>query len=253
MDPTLAARIAALAEEQPAHIGRARVLDLRRGVTEALLDEIDATVLAATLLFETETKSLRLKVAGRRLLSVVEGDDVADAALAGQALGSPNAEHVQFVAGVLSDFTSEARSLRVTSTPERAEAGGDSISVEALEAAMGLETDAPDASISERFLKRAEGHIKALLHLDDGTVTATKGAIAQVQSLKIALTTQLSPYLEAREANCPSHTDPSIIFCQDTISEGVGLAVGVIGSEVLLLAYQSGNMTALATAWRRVN
>ena len=250
---TLAERIAALAAENPQYEGAARVLSTRGGAAEAIIEEMNQTVLGSKLLFESDEASLGLLVVGRRLVSIesVSGID-APADLLGTELSMDGGDQVAQVSEVIKAFAEAAKSLRVTSVSKANVDTADSLSLQALQAAMGLDVDDPGASPLQRFMTRIDAHAAASLQLEDGAVTKTQGSIQLVQGLKIALSTQLSTFLDSRQATCPSHADPSLTLCQDTVGPGVGMAIAVHGSEIALVAFRADGLAEICSAWQRV-
>ena len=252
VDKTLSGLIEALATEQPEIVEGARVLSVRKGAAEALLDEVEATVLSASLQFQTDNATLALQVAGRRLVAIAgaEGIDL-PANLIGAALSMDVPEQLSAAGAAIAQFAGDARSLLVTSTHMSNADVTESVSVAALRNAMGIVVDDPNASPIERFLARATGNVSAYLLVEGGEVTQTEGVPALVQSLKIALSTQLRPFLDARAANCPSHTDPSLTLCSDTIEAGKGMAVATCEGSVTIFAFESRHLANICEAWRK--
>ncbi len=252
-DKSLAARIAALAAESPLMDGEARILDMRLGGFEAVMNAIDETVLGARLTFSDGENGLTLLATGRRLagLSAAEGIDVPEA-LIGADLTMDSPEQVKEVAQVVMSFAEGAETLNVTAVPMPEADDMESVSLSALMNAAGLQVDDPDASAMQRFMTRIQGSYDAAVLLENGAVSKTLGAITLVQSLKIALSTQLSTFLDARQSTCPSHTDPSMTLCQDTVEKGIGMAIAIHGDELTLLAFKSTELKSICAAWQRV-
>ena len=250
---TLADRIAALATETPVHEGLARQLQIQGGPLETILDEIDQTVLGSSLLFESGGSSVTLLVVGRRLVSVeaVTGLD-APKDLLGATLSMDAGDQVAQVSTLIKAFAEKAKALRVTSIPKTHADASDSLSMQALQSAMGLEVEDPDASPMQRFMTRIGDHAAAALQLEDGAVASTQGSIQLVQGLKIALSTQLPSFLDSRKATCPSHSDPSLTLCQDTVEPGIGMAIAVHGPEIALVAIRAEGLADVCRAWQRV-
>ena len=252
-EDVLKGRLAALASETPEVENGARVLNTRIGAAEAILNAIDETVLGEQMVFSNGAARLTLLVAGRRLAGLVEasGIDVPDGVM-GSGLSMDDPDRVGQIAEAIKAFAQGADKLTVTSEPMPRAEDLESVSLGALMSAIGIVPDDPSASPLERFMTRASDVVQASISLKDGAVAKTDGTIQLVQSLKISLSTQLSTFLDARKATCPSHTDPSLTLCQDTVDKGVGMAIAVHGDDLALIAFKSSDLTEICAAWQRV-
>lgn len=253
-EKTLADRLAALASENPVFQGKSRVLSTDEGALEALLDEIDATVLAAHLSFESDGAGMVLDVSGRRLLGLVGVSGSLDApdGLQGAALSKGNTDQLGQMARVILGFTFGAEDLKVRVTPSSGSASGEGVSGATLRAALGAAEAADKQSPMDKMLDACGDAIKAALRLDGNTVAQTKGSIAHVQGLKVALSTQLQGFLDARASNCASHAEPSLTLCQETVAPGIGMGVVVIADERTLLAYDTNAVAKIYQVWKTV-
>ncbi len=127
----------------------------------ALLLEIDETLLARTLHFENEGgASLDLEVAGRRILRLAAATGVvgADSCLSVPALDE---SHLDDLRRIVEAFAAPGRGLRVVTTPfDRL---GDSVSVglpvARLADALAIDLTATAADQTDGFLQRMIGHI----------------------------------------------------------------------------------------------
>lgn len=248
--PSLTERLAALAAETPQFNGTARQLDTADPFL-ALLDEIDTTVLSAALEFATEKSSLRLLVTGRRLHMILDGapDD-----LLNTPLSPDDAQLIERTAQLLADFAEGATTLQVTHSapPKDASDTPDRVSARALAAAYGLVDDDPDAPVQERFTSRMGDTILAAIHLTDRAADDITGAAAEIAALKIALTTQLSRFLEARTETCASHSDPSLTLWSDVNAPGVSIGLAVFGAPAILFALPTSEIGKATAAFRQV-
>lgn len=255
-EKTLADRIAALASENPVFEAKARVLDMEAGGFAAILDEIDACVLATRLRFDAGGAQLSLDVAGRRLLSIAEGEGavLVPEDLLGATLSNAKAQDVQAAAQLISDFASKPASLKLTAEPANGAVRGDSVSVAALRAALSAPEPAPEDTVSpmDKMLEGCGDHIKAALRLDGNTVAQTKGSIAHVQALKSALSGQLETFLEARAKACASHADPSLTLLQAALAPGLGIGIAVIADERTLVVYDTSAVAQIYAVWNTV-
>ena len=251
-EQTLSDRIAALASEDPVFVGKSRVLDVTEGATEALLDALDSTVLSSRLTFQSAASRLVLDVAGRRLVQIeTASEDVKiPEAILGQPISMDSAEALEQLARAIYSFTGAATELKVEAEPLRATARGDTVSVAALRDALGA-TAARKESPMDQMLAQAGDKILAVLRLEGNTVAQTKGAIAQIETLKAAMTGQLETFLSQRATSCPSHSEPSLTLCTDSISPGVGLGLAVIAEERTLFAFETVATAEIYRIWKR--
>ena len=249
-DDSLKARLAALASEQPEIENGARVLRTKGAGFETVITVIDETVLGERMVFSNGEAKMTLLVAGRRLagLEAVEGVEVAKDVL-GAGLTMDNPDQVKRIAETIEAFAGDAATLTVATEPFADAEELESVSLNALVNASGID---PNMTPMQRFLSKGEPIMSASILLENGAVSKTNGAIQSVQSLKIALSTQLQPFLDARKATCPSHSDPSLTLCQDTIEQGVGIAIALHGDDLALVAFKSGDLAAICAAWQKV-
>lgn len=253
-EKTLADRLAALASENPVFEGKSRVLNTDGGVAEAMLDEVDASVLAVRLNFETGEGSLVLDVAGRRILAVdgASGSVSLPGDLQGTSLSMGNGDQLGQLAKLVSEFSSKAKTLKVDAQPAKSSVAGDGVSVAALRTAMGAAEAASKESPMDKMLAGCGDALKAALRLDGNTVAQTKGSIAHVQGLKVALSTQLEGFLDSRAKVCASHAEPSLTLCQETMAPGIGMGIAVIADERTLLAYDTNAVAKIYGVWKSV-
>lgn len=249
-DKTLAGLIAALAGETPDIADGTRMLGIKHGAAEAVLDEIEATVLGAHLRFTSDAGDMVLRVAGRRLVAVdsVDGQEI-DKALLGATLSMDAPEQLSAAGAAIAAFSKAASQLGVVSTHMSNVDVAESVSISALRDAMGIVAEDPNASQVERFLTRAQDNIEAHVVLENGDVTKTEGVPKLVQSLKIVLSTQLSAFLDARAANCPSHSDPSLTLFQDSIEAGKSIGIARIDEDVTIFAFESSKLAEVCSCW----
>lgn len=253
-DDSLKGRIAALASETPEVEGGARVLNARIGGFAAMVNAIDETVLGERMTFSNGAAQMTVLVAGRRVagLEEVKGIDV-DKAILGSGLSMDNADQVKQIAQAMQSFSEDADKLTVMSEAMPQAEDLESVSLAALMSSIGVAPDDPTTPPMQRFMTRAADVMQASILLKDGAVSKTEGAIQLVQSLKIALSTQLPAFLDARKATCPSHTDPSLTLCHDTVDKGVGMAIAVHGDDLALLAFKTSDLTTICATWQRVS
>ncbi len=252
-DDTLHRRLAALAGDAPGFSHGAQVLETDNAVA-VMLEEIDTCVLPAALIFDRGDAELHLSVSGRKLHKVVAvtGEIEVPEDVVGAALAPEDETRLAAVGELFTAFAENAAQLHL----RRAAASEDStelsnrVSVAALSRAIGLRDPSDTRTPYERFAEDLDAIAKACILLEDGAVKGTKGAIAGISALKIALTTQLSQFLRTRESTCPAHTDPSLTLLADVVEPGQSMGVAVLGAHIALFTYDSADMYALQRAFR---
>lgn len=258
MTQSLSDRLHALAGEAAAQEGRARILCETGATPDHILDEIDTTVLASALTFNTGDAQLTLHVAGRRLHMISGpsiGLDVPEDLLE-RPISMEDADARARIADILHRLLEASPRLSVTSTPSSdldAE-GGDSLSLAALQADLGLDLSLDDDHLPaiERFIARVEGQVQAYIRLSGNRLQSTQGAVSDISSLKIALTTQLSKFQMRRNSDCPSHSEPSLTLLAEVQQPGCGLGLAVHGEDTLLFSVENSNFPHVFKAFNRL-
>jgi hypothetical protein len=239
-----------LAKEDPVFEDGARVLDAS-DTRAAIFEEIDATVLPATLTFEAGAAKLELVVTNQRVHRIMAGapDDVLD-----QPLNPDNTDLTERAARAISDFAEGATTLRV----RHAAAPGDSlemsdrVSTDMLAATLGegVQHD-PNTPLHERFLSEMADTALATIHLADRVAGQTTGSSADIAGLKIVLVTQLSAFLDTRRDTCASYSDPSLTLWRDVQDADQALGIADFGENVVLFSVPMASLSAAHILFRR--
>jgi len=247
---TLATYLSALINETPEFRDGARVLD-HADALSAVLDEIDRAVLPAVLTFENDAASVSLLVTGRRLHCVVSGGG---AGVDGKPLSPDDAEQTKATAQALADFANGSKALRMRSAAPDPDAAdmSDRVSVRVLQAALGMVIDDPDAPPLDRFMAQMGDAVTAAVYLEDRVVTQTSGASIYLAGLKIAVSTQLSAFLDARHEKCASHSEPSLTFFTDVVDVGISLGLVTFETHTALFTCATTALPRASNAFRKV-
>lgn len=251
---SLSDRIAALAEETPEFDGKARIL--AAADLETLLETVDSTVLPCALTFNTGPAQLTLEVAGRRLHAVkaVAGELTASDRLIDQPLSMDDEVLRAATAKLLKTFLEGATTLNVSISPAAADVLDDaeSLSVATLREDLDLGANDSALPVFERFQNRTESYMTASIHMRDGSLVQTSGSVAHTVSLKIALTTQLAAFRDTRNKLSKSHSEPSLTIFADAIETGTSLSLATIGSETLISACKTPDISEINKVFRRI-
>ncbi|SFJ88960.1 hypothetical protein [Jannaschia pohangensis] len=267
MTDALREKLARLARTDEEWTVTGRVLAAPEGATresllQALLDEIDDTVLTARLVFGyggEGPRSGRLTViaGGRRLRGILAATDElgADPDLLGRALdaetdadaGTVGALFDRFVAGALQAVAP----ITVIATPRPEGAGADlsegGIGVRQLAAAWDLEADDPGIPDITRLLTRCGADLTAsLMRNADGTETAEPDAPAEIAATLGDLVARAD---SGKDAAAPTLT--IWLPHMGSTAPALGLARGAQGGR-LAMAFAPGNLAKIQTAWVRI-
>ncbi len=238
-DASLAARLAALAEEQPQFENGARRID-GPDAFDAILAEIDHTVLPARLTFSAGGASLALIVAGRRLCAV---PDVAD------VLSPDDLTAIEAAAAAIAAFSEGVDGPLLVAEGEAAEGAGDPtqrVSVNALAQAAGRVAIDPDLPLPERVQARLGAVAQAHVVMSGQTVNTSDGPSELVSMLTATAQEKLAAFVAQRRESCPSHKDPSMTIMAGAAGDGRAIGLVTTGEEHLLFVVpESGINEAL--------
>ena len=257
-DTGLSGRIAELANETPEFDGKARVLNQSGARIDQLIDEIDRTLLASALTFDTGKARVTLHVAGRRLHMICDADGslVDGSSVFSKPLTMEDEALRTHAAALLQDFVANGDLLAVVSEPSTLIDGDapDSMSIDALRSACGIDTiEDSELPQMDRFIARASDHMSAWIQMNGNRLGNTSGNVANISSLKIALTTQLSTFEQNRLRDCPSHTDPSMTCFLDAAEAGQSLGIAVFENGKLLFSAQTSEIKHVYRAFRQIS
>lgn len=246
---TLAAYLEALSAETPTFVDGARVLEPGDPL-DALLAEIDSTVLPATLTFHNDAGSLALLATGRRLHMITAGGPKA---VLNQPLDPDDTALTKAAAKALAAFAADAGTLRVAHGPVAGDDinMSDRVSVAQLNAALGRIVDDPNAPPVERFVTRMGDGFDATIRLSNRVSTDMTGATATLAQLRIVLSTQLSAFMDARAAACASHSTPSLTLLGDVLEDGRSIGLADFGQEAILFCLSTGELPIAIQAFYR--
>lgn len=264
---TLAAQLAALASETPRFRDGARVLWPGSTLTgpqdafEALAQEIEATVLPATLRFEAGPGAyVALHVAGRRVAEVLSASGEVPEGLIGAPLEPEEPARVAQAAQLLARFAEAAEAeaegqggLIVRHDPPAAGQSERSnrVPVALLLQALGREAIDPDAPPCAQMRTRLGDTATAWIRLEGAHEADSGGASVDLAGLRIVLSTQLPGFLAKRREDCPSHEDPSLTLLTDVLGADQALGLAAIEAGLLLFSFATRDFVAAHKAFRR--
>lgn len=243
-DGALTARLRALASDAETYADGARILPAGDGF-EAILEEIDATVLPAALKFDNGETLLTLHVSARMLHGIVDDPT---------ALSPDDTGAISATAERIDAFAKAASGpLRVTydPAPDGSADLTDRVSVAALARSIGRAMVPPDAPPLVQFRQRLGANATACITLHARQVTETEGRHELLQGLKIAMQTQLAAFLSRRAETCPSHSDPSLTLWSGALPGDTTIGFATVGDDALLFACDDSDLAAVHHAFGR--
>lgn len=257
-DTGLSSRIAELANETPEFNGTARVLNQSGARIDQLIEEIDRTLLASALTFDTGKARVTLHVAGRRLHMICDSDGslVDSNSVFGQPLTMEDDALRTHAVALLQDFVASGQLLAVISEPSTLIDGDapDSMSIDALRSACGIDMiEDSDLPQIDRFVARASDHMSAWIRMNGNRLGNTSGNVSNISSLKIALTTQLATFETNRMRDCASHSDPSMTCFLDASEPGQSLGIAAFENGKVLFSVQTSDISHVYRAFQQIS
>jgi hypothetical protein len=251
----LVTRLMALAANDSVFIGGARVLSQAGAPAPltAMIAEIDATVLARTLVFDIDGVVLRMAVAGRRLRGLIDiaGISPSATALTGRVLAQDDIATTKTLGAFLADLCKDAQQVTVRSHPAEplgtpSEAGIPAASLAGLWQVVDHGTG---QSRMARFLAVNSPMIFAFIHATAGVITSMQGDTAKLDPI---WREQFAAFRKRQQAIF-AHQDGPLLVCLDGGSgDGHGVAIAMTGDEASVFAYESAAISTILTSWHRI-
>ena len=248
-DSPLIAKLKALAGDDPVFLDKARVISSGGIPTplDALLAEIDDTVLERALVFDIDGLTLRAAVAGRRLRGVLDVTDQPGNGLIGQVLSQDDPDMRQSIGAFLAGLCKNAQQITVRSLP--AENFGDPSDAGISAAALTQDTremDPPLSSPMAQFLAEIGTDVTAFLHVVTGEIVRSKGDRTAVD---LVWRDQSDPLRDGQKAIFPQDKDPTLTCVAPALRDGQAVAIARIGEETGVLSCPSDGFGRILAAW----
>ena len=251
----LVTRLMALAANDSVFVGGARVLS-RAGLPApltAIITEIDATVLARTLVCDIDGAVLRMAVAGRRLRGLIDIGGVAPAAtaLTGRVLAQDDIATTKTLGVFLAGLCKDAQQVTVRSHPAEplgnpSEAGIPAASLAGLWQVVDHGTG---QSRMAQFLAGNSPMITAFIHATAGVTTGTQGDTTKLDPI---WRDQFATFRKRQQAIF-AHQDGPLLVCLDQgMGDGRAVAIAMTGDEASVFAYESAAISTILTSWHRI-
>lgn len=240
---TLAARLAALANEAPEYKDGARLIPTPDAF-DTILAEIDQTVLPTTLAFTSNDATLTLVVAARRLCAV---PGVVD------ELAPDDTAAIKAAADAIATFAEAATSpleLRDSEAPDQMGDATHRVSAAALVNAAGRVVIDPDAPFVEKVRLRLGDTAQAWVIFDGTKITDGQGPKPLREILNKAARNQVVVFQDKRRTSCPSHSEPSLTILAGSAGDGITIGLVSTTDEHLLLAMSEADIAAAVTAFQ---
>ncbi len=217
----------------------------------AILNEIDNTILERNLAFTTDSSTINLIVSGRRLRGFLTvSPDVPNAVpVLGQTLARDVPDVVQAASKLLSELCASASWMTVRSLPpEPFGSGGDrGISARGLADLWQVEMDETPQPPMARFLGSNATAMAAMMHVSYGHVVSSSGDIDALQSI---WDTQVAAFRKSHKQHLNPDDGPQLICLEGALDNGMAAALAVCGGDVALIAYQPDHLGAMLASWR---
>ena len=255
----LSTKLAALAAEDDVFAdGGARVIsqDGKPAPLEALLQEVDNTVLERTLVFGIGDVALSIVVAGRRLRGIVEvdGDLPGIEAVVGEVLSRDEPDTLEAVGVQLAELCAAAPRITVRSTPVRPIGNSGDAGVSATGLATlwqdraGSDVSDGSGSLIERFLSTKAEVISGYVHFSDGKIAAESGETADLNDI---WNSQVTEFLDRHQKLRGPIDGPLLIGLDHALGPDKAIALAKDGDEACLLVCAPESLPALAASWAK--
>lgn len=252
-DSTVSRRLAALAVEEPHRPGAGRVLGAAETPLDAILEEIDATILPAHLAFSAGTRKLEVMASKGCLRQILVAEPGVNTDRPGfaEAIGGDTGAKAEgaslilqsFAAGVAGDLMVRSTALDVSKDT------GDGLSTGGIRVSLGLDTVTPGSRIL-RLAGSLEGAASAHLLIQNGKIEAEEGDETHASRLKSCFELQLADFAKAHANVAPDAAMPTLTCLNDTLDTDTGVAIAVANDEILMFSYPSRKLPAVHTLWR---
>ena len=249
----LAGKLAALSKSEDSYDGSARrIADQGMPLAlQAILTEIDETVLTRALRFQLDDKAvLTVVAANRRLLGIqdLEGGKLkAVDDLKGQALSPDDEGQLKTLKSVLNSATKGIQAVTVTTAPaerigNQRDAG---LGIERLAALAGLEYPFVTPTRLGSLLMGLNDAITASFHRKPGEDDSFSGADSEIDWLKANIDSIIT---EIRQPNCPFRLTTIGQQCDDFLS----MSVAIDGDEIAIFRHNSKACGTIYANWTSI-
>lgn len=258
----LQAKFARLTQLDSSEISPAGRLISAKGLgprLEAILTEIDDTLLGETLTFHVGAAQIAMTVSGRRLLGFIDasGFAVPDGIL-GTTLSPEDTELMDATQVLMSSFAGiEGRIYLTVGAPTKigtgATVGASIAQLRTSWTPLASVEDSDDQTPPNAFLSRLEGKIIAMLHVQDGAVISHVGPDDHVAALSEIHTERFKPFAAARAANVSTHANPSLTCLLGAGPDDTALIIAVRDGGITLLTVAAKDAAKVHQFWREVD
>lgn len=254
---TIARKLATLGSEKPVFRDGARVISngILPSPINAILDEIDNTILRRKLTFRVGPSFMSFIVAGRRLLSLVAtSDDLAEAnPPVGAALSHEETEAFEAVGAALTLLVREDHPVLVESTPSEEGGARSDIGIPVDRLADLLEV-VPSAPIKpmQIFVEACEGFYTACLFWSDGLWVGHAEDDDVLAELRKVADDQWERFRGAYGKSGQSLDAPRLFMLERALGEAGSVAGTWAQGEFALFVYEPGNLADIHAIWRKI-
>lgn len=249
---TLSQKLAALATRGETFENGARVVSdgTAPPVIEAILSEIDTTVLTRELTFSADKTEISLVAGGRRLRGLIKASADIKGVLGvlGKIVSADDIELLTAVHEILQQFADTTAKVTVQSRDATALAdqtdGG--ISASQLATLWGIDLNAAPPTQMQSYIRNLGATTTAWMLIDADGDTTTGGDGTHLEALRTAFTNQGAAFLESVDSLTNS---VGLVCLNGALGDTLSVATCRTATETAILCYASDNVGELHAKW----
>ncbi|SEW42186.1 hypothetical protein SAMN04488515_2934 [Cognatiyoonia koreensis] len=255
----LSHKLAALASSTTSFRDGARVISDGEStpILNAILHEIDATVLNRKLTFRVGKSYVTIVAGGRRLQGMTKLSGDIDGALRvmGKIVTHDDAEVMDAVAHVMKQVGEKEGELTVESamTDKIGSSTETGVGVGILSDAWGIDMALSPPTPLGQFIINCGASVNASLVIAQGEIIRAKGDKAIQDKLQDIANQQWSTFEKAHAKLRAGNAEPSLICLNSGLGEGSSLAVAKRDDEVSLFCFSPDQLGNVYANWRETN
>jgi len=257
----LKTKLARLANDAGSYSTVGRTLEVTdpKARLEAILIEVDDSMLAETLVFRTDTAHVTLAVSGRRLLGISEASGVKTAKdVLDNAVSPEDTSLMSSIHDVMTALVKTEGSLTVSvgSSAKFGDGAAVGASVAQLRSAWGLIVEQVALDGETPIAMLASGLSEpslAMIIVQNGEITTQEGAKKPLKELTSVLEDQLDAFVAARVAKSSQHSEPSLTCLVNAGPDGAAIVVATDGKDMALFCMPAEKAALAHQVWRQIS
>lgn len=225
-------------------------------VLQAVLHEIDSTVLGRKLTFRIGKSQVTMVVAGRRLQGMTKLSGDLDGALKvmGKIVSRDDTDVMAAVAHVMAQF-GEREGVLTVEAGEADKLGTSTdtgVGVGTLADAWGIDLHTATPTVIGQFIINCGASVNASLVIAQGEIIRAKGDKAIQDKLQDIMKDQWSAFQTAHAKLRANDNGPALICLNSGLGDETSLAVATKDEEVGFFVFSPDQLGHVYTAWREV-